>query len=112
MAMMSDVDLPVAHVRTQVAGAIDVVVHMARLRDGRRLAFQVATVDGVDPAGDPIVTEIFGFRPRLGPDGAFVATGVVPPLAKTLAGRGQDVPAEWFDVDVRRGPGTHLFQRS
>ena len=46
MAMMSDVELPVAHVRAQVAGAIDVVVHMARLRDGRRVAFQVATVDG------------------------------------------------------------------
>jgi pilus assembly protein CpaF len=112
MAMMSDVDLPVAHVRTQVAGAIDVIVHMARLRDGRRLAFQVATVDGVDPAGDPIVTEIFGFRPRIGPDGTFVATGVVPPLAKTLEGRGQDVPTEWFDGGVGLDLGTHPPGRS
>jgi pilus assembly protein CpaF len=112
MALMSDVDLPVTHVRTQVAGAIDVIVHMARLRDGRRVAFQVATVDGVDPAGDPIVTEIFGFRPRLGPEGAFVATGVIPPLAKTLAGRGQDVPAQWFDVDIGRDLGRELIERS
>jgi pilus assembly protein CpaF len=111
MAMMSDVDLPVAHIRTQVAGAIDVVVHMARLRDGRRVVFQVSTVDGVDPAGDPIVTEIFGFRTRLGPEGAFVATGVVPPLARTLAGRGQDVPPEWFDVEVRRDPRPHRVER-
>jgi pilus assembly protein CpaF len=112
MAMMSDVDLPVAHVRTQVAGAIDVIVHMARLRDGRRVVFQISTVDGVDPAGDPIVTEIFGFRTRLGPEGAFVATGLVPQLAKTLAGRAQDVPAEWFDVDVCRDPGPHPVERS
>src|SRR5215203_2107882 len=35
MAMMSDVELPVAHVRAQVSSAIDVVVHTARLRDGR-----------------------------------------------------------------------------
>jgi pilus assembly protein CpaF len=111
MAMMSDVDLPIAHVRTQVAGAIDVVVHMARLRDGRRVVFQVATVDGVDPSGDPIVTEIFGFRPRLGPEGAFVATGIVPPLARTLAGRGQYAPAEWFDV-VHRDFGRHAVERS
>src|SRR5207248_5183586 len=32
MALMSDVELPVDHVREQVAAAIDVVVHMARLR--------------------------------------------------------------------------------
>jgi pilus assembly protein CpaF len=33
MALMSDVDLPVAHVRAQVLSAIDLVVHTARLRD-------------------------------------------------------------------------------
>jgi Flp pilus assembly CpaF family ATPase len=48
MALMSDVDLPVAHVREQVASAIDVVVHMARLRDGRRVVQHVATVEGVE----------------------------------------------------------------
>ena len=35
MAMMSDVELPAAHIRNQVASAIDVVVQLARLRDGR-----------------------------------------------------------------------------
>jgi hypothetical protein len=69
-------------------------------------------VDGVDPAGDPIVTEIFGFRPRIGPDGTFIATGVVPPLAKTLEGRGQDVPTEWFDGGVGLDLGTHPPGRS
>ena len=61
MALMSDVDLPVAHVGAQVASAIDVVVHTARLRDGRRVVFQVAAVDELDGAGDPVVVEIFGF---------------------------------------------------
>ena len=39
MAMMSDVDLPAAHIRNQVASAIDVVVHLARLprRASRRV---------------------------------------------------------------------------
>ena len=32
MAMMSDVELPAAHIRNQVASAIDVVVQLARLR--------------------------------------------------------------------------------
>ena len=34
MAMMSDVDLPAAHVRNQVASAIDIVVQLSRLRGG------------------------------------------------------------------------------
>ncbi len=32
MAMMSDVDLPAAHIRTQVCAAVDVIVQLARLR--------------------------------------------------------------------------------
>ena len=46
MAMMSDVELPAAHVRKQVAAAIDVVVQLARLRDGRRVVWEVAAVEG------------------------------------------------------------------
>jgi pilus assembly protein CpaF len=95
MALMSDVDLPVAHVRAQVASAVDVVVHLARLRDGRRVVFQIATVDGLED-DEPVVREIFAFRPRVGRDGAFVATGVVPALARVLQGRGQDVDDGWF----------------
>jgi hypothetical protein len=44
MALMSDVDLPITHVRPEVASAIDLVVHTARLRDGRR--FGVHRSDG------------------------------------------------------------------
>ena len=87
MALMSDVDLPVAHVRAQVAGGIDVVVHTARLREGRRVVMQIATVDGLNEVGDLAVTEVFEFRSRVGRDGAFVATGNVPAVAATLRGR-------------------------
>jgi pilus assembly protein CpaF len=47
MALMSDVDLPVTHVRDQIAGALDVVVHTARLADGRRVVSQVTSVEGL-----------------------------------------------------------------
>jgi pilus assembly protein CpaF len=103
MALMSDVELPAAHVRAQVASAIDLVVHMTRLRDGRRVVFQVASVEDLADDGDPIVAEVFGFRPRLGPDGAFVATGLVPRLARTLADAGQELPEEWFAAGVDEG---------
>ena len=96
MALMSDVDLPVVHVRDQVASAVDLVVHMARLRNGRRVVFQVATVDGVRD-GEPVVTEVFGFRPRLGARGSFLCDGVVPALARVLADRGEELPPSVFE---------------
>jgi len=104
MALMSDVELPAAYVRAQVASAIDVVVHMTRLRDGRRVVFQIASVEDLGNDGNPIVTEVFGFRPRLGPDGAFVATGIAPTMARVLVERGQDVPAALFAAGVDGDP--------
>jgi pilus assembly protein CpaF len=94
MALMSDVDLPVAHVRAQVASAIDVVVHTARLRDGRRVVYQISAVDGLNDEGDPVVTELFGFRPRVGRDGAFVCSGMAPRLARLLRERGAELAPE------------------
>jgi pilus assembly protein CpaF len=100
MALMSDVDLPVAHVRAQVASAIDVVVHTARLRDGRRVVLQVAAVDELDGAGDPVVVELFGFRPRIGREGAFVCTGITPRVVSSLAEREQDLDHRWFEAGI------------
>jgi pilus assembly protein CpaF len=100
MALMSDVDLPADHLRAQVAAAIDVVVHMARLRNGRRVVFQIASVDGLDPDGAPVVTEVFGFRPRLGREGAFVATGKRPDAARMLLDRGVELPPGCLDAGV------------
>jgi pilus assembly protein CpaF len=95
MAMMSDVGLPVGHVRAQVASAIDVIAHMARLASGRRVVLEVATVDGIHE-GQPVLTPLFRFRPRLGTHGSFESTGVVPELAIQLADVGEDLPEGLF----------------
>ena len=100
MALMSDVDLPIAHVRAQVASAIDLVVHTARLRDGRRVVFQVAGVDDLDGAGEPVVIEIFGFRPRIGRHGAFVCTGLSPRVVALLAERGEELDPRCLEPGV------------
>ncbi len=104
MALMSDVVLPVEHVREQVAAAIDVIVHMARLRDGRRVVLEISTVDGVRE-GEPVLTQVFAFAPRVGGAGTFVCHGVEPPIAATLRGRGERLPGRWFDpgTDARAG---------
>ncbi len=47
MALMSDIELPVSHVREQIAGALDLIVHMTRLSDGRRAVARVSAVEGL-----------------------------------------------------------------
>jgi pilus assembly protein CpaF len=101
MALMSDVDLPVAHVREQVASAVDVVVHMTRLRDGRRIAHQVSVVQGL-VNGEPDVADVFSFDPRAGAGatGAFVASGRIPRLAAVLIERGGHLPDSLFERGI------------
>lgn len=94
MAMMSDVDLPAAHIRNQVASAIDVVVQLARLRDGRRVVWEIAAVEGTH-RGEPVVSPLYRFRGRDRDDGGFEATGSVPRVADVLADRGEDV-GDWL----------------
>ena len=70
MALMSDVDLPVEHVRDQIASTIDLIVHMSRLPDGRRVIARISAVDGTAGAR-PIVRDLYSFRHdgRRHPDG-------------------------------------------
>jgi len=99
MAMMSDVELPAAHIRNQLASALDVIVHLARLRGGRRVIWEVATVDGTH-RGEPVVRRIFSFRPRAESSGRFEAEGVLPELLGTLAARGVFLDDDLFEAGV------------
>ncbi len=47
MVLLSGVEIPVRAIREQVASAIDVIVHIARLGDGRRAVLAVAEVTGL-----------------------------------------------------------------
>jgi pilus assembly protein CpaF len=101
MAMMSDVDLPAAHIRTQVCSAVDVIVHLARMRGGRRVVWEIAAVEGTH-RGEPVVTPLFRFRPRAGVDGDFEAMGSVPDVVATLANRGEPISPELFEAGPDR----------
>jgi pilus assembly protein CpaF len=61
MALMSDVDLPVEHVREQIASTIDLIVHMTRLPDGRRVIARISSVEG-NAGGRPVVRDLFSFQ--------------------------------------------------
>jgi pilus assembly protein CpaF len=60
LALMADVALPHAAIREQVAGAIDLVVHQRRERDGARRVVAVSEV--VSAAGGIGTRELFALR--------------------------------------------------
>lgn len=60
LALMADVALPHAAVREQVSGALDLIVHQARERDGGRRVVAVSEV--VRVAGGPGTREVYALR--------------------------------------------------
>ncbi|HJP65453.1 MAG TPA: CpaF family protein [Actinomycetota bacterium] len=93
MALMSDVELPVSHVREQLASALDLIVHMTRLPDGRRAVSRVSAVEGMR-GGQVIVEDVFVWArsPRPG----FVATNRLPSMLTLLEERDERVDARVF----------------
>ena len=56
-------DMPVAAIRNQLAAAIDVVVHLGRLRDNSRRVLEVCEVMGVQD-GEIVLSPIYEFKER------------------------------------------------
>lgn len=47
MVLMSSLDLPVSAIRSQIANAIDIIVHLGRLRDRSRRLLEIREVEGI-----------------------------------------------------------------
>ncbi len=62
MAMMSDVEMPLHALRSQVASAIDVVVQMNRYVGGRRLVTEISEVDPLSDDGHYRIRDIFNMQ--------------------------------------------------
>ena len=101
MVAMAGLDMPQRSVRSQIASAIDVVVQLSRLSDGRRKLVSLQEITGME---GEIVTmqEIFTFE-RQGIDseknvlGEIVPTGVRPKFAEKLKLSGYPLAANLFD---------------
>ena len=95
MALMSDVQLPVSHVREQVAGALDLIVHMNRMPDGRRGVSRISALEGLQ--GSTVrLEDVFVWRRR--PSPGFVPTGTMPSLLALLEERDERVDARVFGL--------------
>jgi len=111
---MSDIDLPVSHIREQIAGALDLIVHMTRFADGRRAVARISAVEGLR-AGCVVLQDIFAWR--RGPTPGFEATGTMPSVLRLLEERDERVDPRVFaelgkayggardPLDDREGPG-------
>jgi len=76
MVLMAGMDLPLKAIREQVASAIELVVHLERLKDGSRKIVKVAEVQGME--GDTIVMQdLFLFHQKGMENG--VVQGVMKP---------------------------------
>jgi len=91
MVLMA-VEMPVRAIREQIVAALDVVVQIARLSDGRRRITHVSEIIGIDPETQRVLLEdIFALHP--GPGGELASgelrhTGYVPGFADAMVQKG------------------------
>lgn len=99
MVMLAGFELPVPVIRYYIASAITLVVHLARLKGGKRKVVRISEVLGTDPAPFDI-RDVFGYR-QLGVRngvafGEFYATGYRPRMTERLRAMGIELPPELF----------------
>jgi pilus assembly protein CpaF len=101
MVLMAGVDLPVRAIRDQIAGAVDMVIQQARLKDGSRRVTAISEVAGME--GDVVtMQDLFTFNYGAGRDehgrfrGTLVSTGLRPKFAQELADQGIELPPSLF----------------
>ena len=104
MVLMAGMELPIRAIRDQVAGAIDILVHTARLSDGARKIISISEITGME--GDVItMQDIFVFKQTgITAEGKIIgkmtATGVVPKFVLLLKQRGLPVDLSLFRKTV------------
>src|SRR6266704_6332639 len=104
MTLMAGLDLPIRAIRDQMASALDMIVHVSRLRDGTRRVTHVTEVQGME--GDVItLQDIFLFDYGMGVDedgrfkGHLKATGIRPRFAEKLQDLGIRLSADLFHAE-------------
>jgi pilus assembly protein CpaF len=100
MVLMAGFDLPVKAIREQICSALNLIMHLDRLSDGRRVVTAVTELQGME--GDTILLQdIFRFHQGGRGDngrtnGELVATGLRPKFLDRLKESGIEVPAKAF----------------
>jgi pilus assembly protein CpaF len=99
MVLMAGVDLPLRAIREQVASAVDLIVHQARLKDGTRRITHITEVQGME--GDVIVMQdVFVFEQTGVVEGKIQGrlkpTGIRPKFVEKFEVQGIHLPPGLF----------------
>ena len=101
MTMMAGFDLPIRAIREQMASALDMIIHISRLRDGTRRVTHITEVQGME--GEVITLQdvfLFDFDAGVDSDGRFKgrlkSTGIRPHFTEKLAHEGIVLPGSVF----------------
>jgi pilus assembly protein CpaF len=107
LSLMAGMDLPLRAVREQVASAIDLIIHIARLRDGSRRVTHVTEVLGME--GDSVTLQdafVFDYAAGVDPLGRFLGsaqpTGLRPRFTDRFEELGITVDTGLFATEVNR----------
>ena len=107
MIGMSGIDITSKSSRAQIASALNVVVQVTRLSDGRRKVKSLSELTGME--GETItMQEIFRFKMTGRDDdgtvlGHFEATGIRPKFLQDAEAHGIKLPSELFRPEMRIG---------
>jgi len=108
MVLMAGIELPQRAIREQMASAINLVVHQARMKDGTRRLTHITEVVGME--GDIItLQDVFLFDFRAGVDdhgalrGELRSTGLRPRFLETLSDRGVHVSPQALGLQEHLG---------
>jgi pilus assembly protein CpaF len=106
MVAMSNINLPEAAIRRQIAAALDVVVQMSRMSDGTRKIVSIAEITGMQ--GEVVtMQDIFAFHKRGIREngevlGDFLPTGIRPGFSERLLVTGIQLPVIMFEAPTLR----------
>jgi pilus assembly protein CpaF len=105
MVLMAGLELPVKAIREQIASALDLIVHLSRLRDGTRRVTEISEVNGME--GDTItLSTLYSFDYGAGFDdegrfsGDLQPTGLRPMFSSELGHLGIALPESMLQIGL------------
>ncbi|MFC2145221.1 CpaF family protein [Actinomycetota bacterium] len=105
MVLMAGIDLPIKAIREQISSAVNLIVHMNRLKDGTRRFVKITEVQGME--GEIITLQdlfLFDFSAGIDEKGKFLgnikSTGLLPNFLGRLHDIGVDIPMEIFEQEI------------
>jgi pilus assembly protein CpaF len=101
MVLMAGYELPLRAIREQIASAVDLIVHTARLKDGSRKIVSITEIYGIED-DDILTRDIFVFDQTGVKDGKIEGrlkpTGNRPTFMAQFARNGVELPPDQFGI--------------